>query len=112
MGDLENSIVGMASVASACVVAVSHPKFDERPVAIVVLAPGVKSVTRDEVHAHLQKDGRFTKWQFPDDVLAWDAIPMTGTGEIDKKTVRAMLKDKGYEVPKLWESKPEEPVSK
>merc|ERR1712110_1175501 len=85
MGDLENSIVGMASVASACVVAVSHPKFDERPVAIVVLAPGVKSVTRDEVHAHLQKDGRFTKWQWPDDVLAWEAIPMTGTGKIDKK---------------------------
>merc|ERR1712187_1032267 len=100
--DLENSIVGMASVASACVVAVAHPKFDERPVAVVVLAPGAKTVTRDEVLTHLEKDGRFSKWQWPDDVLVWDAIPMTGTGKMDKKTVRAMLHEKGYEVPKLW----------
>merc|ERR1711957_191630 len=106
--DLENCIVGMSSVASACVVAVSHPKFDERPVAVVVLAPGAKTVTREEVHEHLQKDGRFTKWQFPDDVLVWDAIPMTGTGKLDKKTVRSMLKDKGYVAPSLWSDQPKE----
>merc|ERR1711972_898997 len=106
--DLENSIVGMTVVASACVVAVAHPKFDERPVAVVVLAPGAKTVSRGEVHAHLSKDGRFTKWQWPDDVIAWDAIPMTGTGKIDKKTVRAMLKDQGYVVPSLWSDKPAE----
>merc|ERR1712217_926115 len=81
-----------SSVASACVVAVAHPKFDERPVAVVVLDKGVETVTRKEVHEHLQKDGRFTKWQWPDDVLIWKEIPMTGTGKMDKKTVRAMMK--------------------
>lgn len=110
--DLENSIVGMPSVASACVVAVAHPKFDERPVVVVVLAPGVQGVTREEVHAFLAKDGRFTKWQWPDDVIVWDAIPMTGTGKIDKKAVRSTLKDRGYVSPNLWSDKPAEPVSK
>jgi len=90
--DLENSIVGMKEVASACVVAVPHPKFDERPVAVIVLPPDGKAVTRADVHAHLAKDGRFTKWQWPDDVIIWKEIPMTGTGKMDKKTVRAMMK--------------------
>lgn len=96
--DLENHIVALDRVAQACVVAQPHPKWDERPVAVVVKKEGV-DLGRDEVLAHCSE--KFAKWQLPDDVLFVDAIPLTATGKMDKKVVRAKLADDGYELPDL-----------
>ena len=96
--DLENHIVALDGVAQACVVAVPHPKWDERPVALVVLA-SESAVEASQVVEHCAT--RFAKWQLPDDVLFIDSIPLTSTGKMDKKVVRASLKKQGYVLPDL-----------
>ena len=96
--DLENHIVGMAGVAQACVVAHPHPKWDERPVALIVLDEGA-TVAAEDVLAHCAT--AFAKWQLPDDVLYVDSIPLTSTGKMDKKIVRADLDAQGYQLPDL-----------
>ena len=96
--DLENHIVALDGIAQACVVAQPHPKWDERPVALVVLEPG-RQVSADVVRAHCAT--AFAKWQLPDDVLCIDSIPLTSTGKMDKKVVRADLASQGYVLPDL-----------
>lgn len=96
--DLENHIVAIDGVAQACVVAQPHPKWDERPVALIVTEPG-KEVSVRTVLDHCET--AFAKWQLPDDVLYVDSIPLTGTGKMDKKVVRADLDAQGYELPSL-----------
>ena len=96
--DLENHIVAIDGVAQACVVAQPHPKWDERPVALIVTEPG-KEVSVQTVLDHCET--AFAKWQLPDDVLYVDSIPLTGTGKMDKKVVRADLDAQGYELPSL-----------
>ncbi len=96
--DIENDIVAVPGVAQAAVVAQPHPKWDERPVALVVLAPDA-IVTAAEVTAHLSKS--FAKWQLPDEVLFVESLPLTSTGKLDKKVIRAQLHDKGYRLPDL-----------
>ena len=99
--DLENHIVAMEGVAQACVVAQPHPKWDERPVALVVLNEGAE-VSEQAILRHCAT--RFAKWQLPDDVLYTDAIPLTATGKLDKKAVRADLAAQGYQLPDLRSS--------
>lgn len=94
--DLENHIAGMPAVAQACVVAHPHPRWDERPVALVIKKPGAE-LSPEQVIAHC--DGKFAKWQLPDDVLFVDSIPLTATGKMDKKVVRAQLEADGYQLP-------------
>jgi fatty-acyl-CoA synthase len=94
--DLENHIAGMAAVAQACVVAHPHPRWDERPVALVIKKPDVE-LTPEQVMAHCES--KFAKWQLPDDVLFVDSIPLTATGKMDKKVVRAQLEADGYKLP-------------
>jgi len=96
--DLENHIVAIPGVMQACVVAQPHPKWDERPVALVVLEPGAQ-VSKEAVLEHCAKV--FAKWQLPDDVLYVDSIPLTSTGKMDKKIVRANLEAEGYRLPDL-----------
>ncbi|PCI74697.1 MAG: fatty-acid--CoA ligase [SAR86 cluster bacterium] len=96
--DLENHIVGMDEVAQAAVVAQPHPKWDERPVALVIMEEG-KSLDKQAVLEHCSKI--FAKWQLPDDVIVTDAIPLTSTGKIDKKVIRAKLDADGYQLPSL-----------
>lgn len=96
--DLENLIVGIDGVAQACVVAQPHPKWDERPVALVVPKPGA-NLTKEDVLAHV--GGTFARWQLPDDVLFVETIPLTSTGKMDKKVVRADLDAQGYQLPEL-----------
>jgi fatty-acyl-CoA synthase len=96
--DLENHIVALDGVAQACVVARPHPKWDERPVALVVPKPGAE-LTKEDILEHVGKT--FAKWQLPDDVLFVDSIPLTSTGKMDKKVVRANLDAKGYKLPDL-----------
>ena len=96
--DLENHIVAMDGVAQACVVAQPHPKWDERPVALVVLHDGA-DVSAQAIVDHCA--ARFAKWQLPDDVLHVRDIPLTSTGKLDKKAVRAELAEQGYRLPDL-----------
>jgi len=96
--DIENDIVSVAGVAQAAVVAQPHPKWDERPVALVVLAPGSK-VTGEQISGHLARN--FAKWQLPDEVLFVDSLPLTSTGKLDKKVIRAQLQERGYRLPDL-----------
>ena len=96
--DLESAIEEVNGVVESCVVAQPHPKWDERPVALVVLEKDAK-ITPDEIRTHLLKT--FAKWQLPDDFLFVDSIPQLGTGKIDKKTVKANLKAEGYLLPDL-----------
>lgn len=96
--DLENHVVALAGVAQACVVAQPHPRWDERPVVLCILAEGAE-VTPEAVLEHCAT--QFAKWQLPDDVLFVDSIPLTSTGKMNKKVVRAELDAKGYLLPDL-----------
>lgn len=96
--DLENHIVAMPGVAQACVVAQPHPKWDERPVALVVRQPGA-ALDAEQIRQYCA--AKFAKWQLPDDVLFVDEIPLTSTGKMDKKVVRAKLREDGYQLPDL-----------
>jgi fatty-acyl-CoA synthase len=88
--DIENVVMAHPAVAEAAVVAVHHPKWDERPLAVVVTKPG-KTVTADELRAHLA--GHFAKWQIPDDWAFVEAIPRTSTGKFLKTKLREDFKD-------------------
>ena len=96
--DLENHIVAMPDVAQAAVVAQPHPRWDERPVALVIMAEG-KELDPAAVIEHCSQ--AFAKWQLPDEVMETDNIPLTTTGKIDKKIIRARLADEGYQLPDL-----------
>ena len=96
--DLENHIVGIDGVAQAAVVAQPHPKWDERPVALVVMAAG-HELDQSAVMEHCSSI--FAKWQLPDEVIAVTKIPLTSTGKIDKKTIRADLDAQNYKLPSL-----------
>jgi fatty-acyl-CoA synthase len=98
--DLENHIVGIPEIAQAAVVAQPHPKWDERPVALVIMNEG-KKLDQTAVLEHCSS--AFAKWQLPDEVIVTDSIPLTSTGKIDKKTIRAKLNKEGYQLPDLRE---------
>jgi fatty-acyl-CoA synthase len=88
--ELENAIMGHPAVVEAAVVGVPHPKWDERPVACVVLAPGA-TLERDELREYLAP--RVAKWWLPDDVVIIEAVPKTSVGKFDKKVLRDRLRD-------------------
>jgi fatty-acyl-CoA synthase len=83
--DMENALIGHPAVLEAAVVGVPHPKWEERPLALVVLKPN-HHVTLQELHAHLA--GSFGKWQLPDQVIFVDSIPKTSVGKMNKKVIR------------------------
>lgn len=82
---LENTLMGHASVAEAAVIAVPHPKWDERPLAAVVLKPG-QHATAEELRAFLAP--HFAKWWLPDSFAFVDAIPKTSAGKFLKSALR------------------------
>ena len=82
--DLENIAMAHPAVAMAACIAAFHPKWDERPLLVVVRKPGAE-VTRDELIAFY--DGKIAKWWTPDDVVFVDSIPLGATGKIDRKSV-------------------------
>jgi fatty-acyl-CoA synthase len=92
--DLENIAVGHPDVAEAAAIGVSHPKWAERPLLIVVRKPE-KTVGRDEILAFM-KD-KVAKWWLPDDVAFVDEIPHTAAGKIKKTALREQFKD--YRLP-------------
>ncbi len=87
---LENELMAHPSVAEAAVFAAPHPKWDERPVAAIVLRKD-KTLTEAEVIAHLS--GKFAKYWMPDAVVFIEQIPRTSTGKFLKQRLRADFKD-------------------
>ncbi len=86
--ELENLAIAHPAVAEAAVIGVHHPKWDERPLLIVVKKPEAR-LERDEMLAFFE--GKIAKWWLPDDVVFVDEIPHTATGKIQKTTLRDMF---------------------
>jgi fatty-acyl-CoA synthase len=92
--DLENLAMAHPAVLQAACIGVFHPKWDERPVLVVVLRPGM-AVTREALLQFFE--GKIAKWWTPDDVLFIDALPMGATGKIQKNKLREQFK--GHKLP-------------
>ena len=92
--DLENIAMAHPAVAMAACIAANHPKWDERPLLVVVRKPGAE-VTRDELIASYA--GKVAKWWTPDDVVFVESIPLGATGKMQKNRLREMFKD--YKLP-------------
>jgi fatty-acyl-CoA synthase len=90
--DLENAIMAHPQVLEAAVIAVAHPRWQERPMACVVPKPDFKdSLTAAEILEFL--GSRVAKWQLPDEVVFIEAVPKTSVGKFDKKVLREEYKD-------------------
>jgi fatty-acyl-CoA synthase len=92
--DLENAAVAHHAVAEAAVVGIRHPKWDERPLLIVVKKKDAQ-VTREELIKFFE--GKVAKWWIPDDVVFVDQLPHTATGKLLKTKLRDEYKD--YRLP-------------
>jgi fatty-acyl-CoA synthase len=92
--ELENEIMAHPAVAEAAVIGVPHPRWQERPLACVVVKEGA-SLTKDELLEFLTP--KVAKWWLPDDVQFIDAVPKTSVGKFSKKDLRA--KFEGYTLP-------------
>jgi len=88
--DIENIAVAHPAVAMAACIGVKHPKWDERPIVVVVKKPDA-TLSRDELLAFYE--GKTAKWQIPDDVVFVNAIPLGATGKMLKTQLREQLKD-------------------
>jgi fatty-acyl-CoA synthase len=98
--DLENAAMSHESIAMCAVIAIAHPKWDERPVLVAVAAEGISEDARPslaDIHAHIAE--HFAKWQMPDDVIWVEALPMTATGKVSKMNLRKQMAD--YVLPEL-----------
>ena len=83
--DLENVAMAHPAVLQAACIGVAHPKWDERPLLVVVRRPGM-DVTRDALINWF--DGKVARWWTPDDVVFADSLPVGGTGKIQKNRLR------------------------
>ncbi len=88
--ELENAAVGHPAVAEAAAIGIYHPKWDERPILVVVKKKG-EEVTAQEIRDHLAKS--VAKWWLPDAVEFVDEIPHGATGKISKKDLRDQFRD-------------------
>ena len=86
--------IDMENIAMAACIAAHHPKWDERPLLVVVKKPGA-DVTRDALIAFF--DDKIAKWWTPDDVVFVEAIPLGATGKMLKNRLREQFKD--YKLP-------------
>jgi fatty-acyl-CoA synthase len=92
--DIENIAMAHPAVALAACIAVRHPKWDERPLLVVLKKPGADASREDILRFF---DGRVAKWQIPDDVVFLDAIPLGATGKVQKMRLREQFRD--YQLP-------------
>jgi fatty-acyl-CoA synthase len=88
--ELENIAVGHPAVAEAAVIGVRHPKWDERPLLIVVKRAGADLCRETMLEFY---EGKVAKWWLPDDVVFVDELPHTATGKLSKLTLRRQFKD-------------------
>ena len=92
--DLENIAVAHPSVLQAACIGIAHPKWDERPLLVVVKKPGME-VSREELLQFFE--GKIAKWWTPDDVVFTDALPIGATGKILKNKIRDTYRE--YKLP-------------
>ena len=92
--DIENIAVAHPAIAMAACIGVAHPKWDERPIVVVVKKPGMDVTAAELIKFY---EGKTAKWQIPDDVVFVDAIPLGATGKMLKTRLRDVLKD--YKLP-------------
>jgi fatty-acyl-CoA synthase len=83
--ELENAMMSHPAVREACAFGIPHPKWQERPVAAVVVREG-HTVNEEQLRGFLA--AQLSKWQIPDRVLFVDAIPRTGVGKFLKRDLR------------------------
>jgi fatty-acyl-CoA synthase len=90
--DLENRLMGHPQVLEAAVVGVHHPKWEERPLALVVLSEDARdTVSQADISGFLRET--FPAWQLPDDILFVEEIPKTSVGKFSKKAIRERYRD-------------------
>jgi len=88
--EVENALMGHPAVKEAAVVGIAHPKWGERPLAVVVLKDGAKA-TAEDLRAHIAP--KFAKYCLPDAVVFVDAIPRTSAGKFKKTELRETYRD-------------------
>ncbi len=88
--ELENAAIGCPGISEAAAIGVAHPKWDERPILLVVPKPGANPLAAD-VLAYL--GDKVAKWWLPDAVIFVESLPHTGTGKILKTALRAEYRD-------------------
>jgi fatty-acyl-CoA synthase len=88
--ELENAAVGCSGVAEAAAIGIAHPRWDERPLLIVVRKPG-SEVSADEIRAHLTT--QVAKWWLPDDIVFAESLPHTATGKLLKTALREQYRE-------------------
>ena len=91
--DLENCAMGHPDVAEAAVIGIAHPKWDERPLLIVVRVAG-STVSGEDILQFM--DGKIAKWWTPDEVTFVDELPHTATGKIHKLKLREQFSDYSF----------------
>lgn len=92
--DLENTIMTHSAVAEAAAIACPHPKWEERPLLLIVRREGM-SLGKEEIFEFLSD--KIVKWWMPDDVIFVDGLPHGATGKVSKKTLRDQYRD--YKLP-------------
>ena len=96
--DLENALMAHPKILEAAVIALPHPKWQERPLALVVEKPDFKGkVTKDELYDSIRN--KFNKMWLPDDIVFIDVVPKTSVGKFDKKVLREQFK--AYQLPTM-----------
>jgi acyl-CoA synthetase (AMP-forming)/AMP-acid ligase II len=88
--DLENIAMAHPAVLQAACIGIAHPKWDERPMLVVVKRPGAE-LTREELLAFFE--GKIAKWWTPDDVVFTEALPTGATGKIQKNRLRDQYRE-------------------
>ena len=96
--DLENAAVGHPEIVEAAAIGIKHPKWDERPILVVVSKKNSK-ISKEEIYEFMKS--YMAKWQIPDDIIFVDEIPHTATGKISKIDLRKILEEKHYVHPDL-----------
>jgi fatty-acyl-CoA synthase len=92
--DLENALMGHPAVKEAAVIGVPHPRWQERPLAAVVLKDGAEA-SPEELRSYLAKS--FAKWQLPDAFVFLEAIPRTSVGKFKKTALREQFANWNWE---------------
>jgi acyl-CoA synthetase (AMP-forming)/AMP-acid ligase II len=92
--DIENIAVGHPDVAEAAVIGIVHPKWDERPL-LIIIPKKDKKISKADLLKFME--GKIAKWWMPDDVIFVDEIPHTATGKILKTALREQFRD--YRLP-------------
>ena len=91
--ELENAALGCSGVAEAAAIGVPHPKWDERPILLVVRKPGAE-ISANAIRDHLSR--HVAKWWMPDEILFVDSLPHTATGKLLKTEIRRRYSDQQY----------------